>query len=168
MSKNKSKIFKLYKEVNLPENVIEHCKVVAERALELSTRFNNVDRELVLSGALLHDIGRSKTHGIDHGIVGAKILRKKGYPEEIIRIVERHIGAGIPKNEAIKLGLPPKDYIPETLEEKIVAHADNLVNGNKKVDIHYVLKKWESKFGRDHPAIKRLKKLHKELTGEDV
>lgn len=97
MSKNKSKIFKLYKEVNLPENVIEHCKVVAERALELSTRFNNVDRELVLSGALLHDIGRSKTHGIDHGIVGAKILRKKGYPEEIIRIVERHIGAGIPK-----------------------------------------------------------------------
>jgi len=152
----------LLKEVGCPQWVINHSKKVAEKALEMSKNFK-VDKELIKEAALLHDIGRCKTNSIQHGIIGARILKEKGYPKQIIKIVERHVGAGIPKEEAILLGLPPKDYIPVTLEEKIVAHADNLINGEKEVDISFVLKKWKKRLGEDHPAIERLKKLHREL-----
>ena len=82
---------------------------------------------------------------------------------EIIKITTRHIGAGIPSKEAEVLGLPPGDYMPNTLEEKIVAHADNLINGTLEVDLDFVIKKWEKKFGKESSAIIRLKNLHNEL-----
>jgi uncharacterized protein len=103
------------------------------------------------------------TDGIYHAVLGAEILKSEGYPLEVIKIVERHIGAGIPKKEAIKMGLPPKDFIPHTLEEKIVAHADNLLHGDQEVDIDFVIKKWSSRMGKEHPSIERLIKLHKEI-----
>ncbi len=62
---------------------------------------------------------------------GRKIVKQYGYPEEVQNIVERHIGAGITEEESVKLGLPKKSYIPQTIEEKIVAHADNLLSGTK-------------------------------------
>jgi len=73
------------------------------------------------------DIGRAKTHGLDHAIVGAEILRKRGIDERICLIVERHLGAGILAPEAAEIGLPQKDMMPQTLAEKIVSHADNLI-----------------------------------------
>lgn len=48
-----------------------------------------------------------------------------------MNIIERHIGAGISRDEAAELGLPAGDYIPLTIEEKIIAHADNLVSGSR-------------------------------------
>jgi uncharacterized protein len=119
--------------------------------------------ELVKKGALLHDIGRCMTDGIYHAVVGAEILKSEGYPLELIRIVERHIGAGIPKEEAIEMGLPPKDFMPHTIEEKIVAHADNLLHGDQEVDIDFVIEKWSSRMGKGHPSIERLIKLHEEI-----
>ena len=61
------------------------------------------------------------------------------------------------------LGLPPMDYMPLTFEEKIVAHADNLINGTLEVDLKFVIEKWGNKFGNNHPSITRLKKLHEEV-----
>ena len=101
-----------------------------------------VDMELVKTGALLHDIGRSQTNGIKHAVVGAELLKERGFPWEVVNIVERHIGAGISREEAKVLGLPPKDYLPLTLEEKLVAHADNLIHGTQEVDLEFVIKKW--------------------------
>ena len=150
-----------------PENVVNHCIAVSEYAYELALAIKNrgyeVDVELVKLGGLLHDIGRSKTHGIEHGVVGAEILRELGFDEKLALIAERHIGAGITKEEAIELGLPPKDYIPITLEEKIVAHADNLIFGTKRVEINDVIKKFEKKLGRNHPSIKRIILLNDEI-----
>jgi len=150
-----------------PENVVEHCIAVSEYAYELALAIKNkgyeVDVELVKLGGLLHDIGRSKTHGIEHGVVGAEILRELGFDEKLALIAERHIGAGITKGEAIDLGLPPKDYIPITLEEKIVAHADNLIFGTKRVEINDVIKKFEKRLGRNHPSIKRIILLNDEI-----
>jgi len=127
------------------EGVIGHVKKVRDYALEIA-REAGADLELVEAGALLHDIGRSKTHGIDHAVVGAEILRREGVDPRIVRIVERHVGAGITKEEARWLGLPPKDYIPQTLEEKIVCHADNLTGDRRRINIHEALdkalKKW--------------------------
>jgi uncharacterized protein len=120
-------------------DIIEHCRAVAECAKQIAMAISenakrkgqpmNIDIDAVFLGALLHDIGRSKTHGIGHAIAGAKIAVENGLDDKIIKIIERHIGAGIPKEEAPGLGLPEKDYLPVTIEEKIVAHADNLIFG---------------------------------------
>ena len=122
-------------------DVIEHCKTVAEYARQIAIYIRkraekkgqsiNIDVDVVYLGGLLHDIGRAKTHGIGHAVAGAAIAIENGLDDKLVNIIERHIGAGIPKKEAVGLGLPKKDYVPVTIEEKIVAHADNLVFGNK-------------------------------------
>jgi uncharacterized protein len=150
------------------ENVVMHCLAVSNYAYELGLKIKNngynINLELVILGALLHDIGRSKTHGISHGIEGAKILREHNFEEELALIAERHIGAGIPKNEAIELGLPPKDYIPISLEEKLVAHCDNLISGTKRVDIDFVVNKFKKRIGvENHPSIQRILDLNDEI-----
>jgi uncharacterized protein len=158
----------ILKDFNCPPHIIEHSKAVSAKAQDMASNFMNktgssIDMEQIETGALLHDIGRTKTHTIKHAIEGAEILKSLKLPEEIIKITAKHIGAGIPLNEAKQLGLPPGDYMPHTLEEKIVAHADNLINGTIEVELEFVINKWEKIFGVDHPAIKRLKKLDNEL-----
>ena len=121
--------------------VIEHCQAVAAYAREIAMDIRisalekkaqvKIDIDLVYIGGLLHDIGRSRTHGISHAVEGTKIAIENCLDEKLINIIERHIGAGIPEGEAAALGLPAKDYMPLTLEEKIVAHADNLISGTR-------------------------------------
>jgi uncharacterized protein len=153
----------LLKQEGTPNNVIEHCEAVYKKAMEIAANFDNVDEDLIRKGALLHDIGRSKTHDITHAIEGVKIAQNYGYDKDVLNIIERHIGAGITENEAEKLGLPVKSYIPQTLEEKIVAHADNLVSGSKEVDIDFVIKKWKRRIDDSDDNIERLLKLDEEL-----
>ncbi len=154
---------KLLERENTPENVIEHCKAVCRKAMKIATNFDNADKDLIRKGALLHDIGRSKTHGITHAIVGVEIARKYGYGDDVLNIIERHIGAGITAEEAAELGLPEKSYVPVTLEEKIVAHADNLISGTEEVDIDFVIAKWKRKIKNSDDNIKRLIELDDEL-----
>lgn len=154
---------KILKQEETPENVIEHSKAVYKKAMVIAANFKNADKDLIKKRALLHDIGRSKTHGISHAVEGAKIVKQYGYPEEVQNIVERHIGAGITEEESVKLGLPKKSYIPQTIEEKIVAHADNLLSGTKDVDIDFDIAKWKRKIDKPEENIKRLIELDNEL-----
>lgn len=154
---------KILKQEETPENVIEHSKAVYKKAMVIAANFKNADKDLIKKGALLHDIGRSKTHGISHAVEGAKIVKQYGYPEEVQNIVEKHIGAGITEEESVKLGLPKKSYIPQTIEEKIVAHADNLLSGTKDVDIDFDIAKWKRKIDKPEENIKRLIELDNEL-----
>ena len=157
----------LYK-VGCSPSVIRHCKSVSNLAVKLATRArlkngDNVNVELVKIGGLLHDIGRSKTHKIDHGLVGADIVRSFGLPDSIIHIVERHVGAGIPADEAVKLGLPNRDFIPETLEEKIVSYADKLIENNHEVSYDEALKSLSSKFGDTNAMVNRFRQIYTQL-----
>lgn len=153
----------LLKKEKTPENVIEHSKAVYNKAMKIASNFNQADLDLIRKGALLHDIGRSKTHGITHAIVGAEIARSYGYGQDVLNIIERHIGAGITESEAVKLGLPAKSYVPQTLEEKIVAHADNLISGSEEVDVDFVIAKWRRRIEDPDDNIERLLKLDEEL-----
>ena len=153
----------MLKKENTPENVIEHSIAVYRKAMKIATNFDNADENLIKKGALLHDIGRSKTHGITHAIEGVKIAERYGYDKDVLNIIERHIGAGITEKEAEKLGLPVKSYLPETLEEKIVAHADNLISGSKEVDIDFVIEKWKRRIEDSEDNIERLIQLDNEL-----
>ncbi len=155
---------KILKSLNCPDRLIDHSVAVCKKALKLSSNFD-VDIELLKTGALFHDVGRCRTNGIDHAMVGAEMLKKFGFSDEISNIALRHIGAGIPEEEAKLLGLPPNNYIPITLEEKIVAHADNLVHWNVEVNIDFTIKKWNEKLGEKHPSITRIIELHKEICG---
>jgi uncharacterized protein len=163
-----NRCLKALNDYNCPPNVVAHSKAVSKKAVKIAENYSKktdatVDMEQVKYGALVHDIGRSKTHSIQHAVVGAEILSDLNFPECYINITLKHIGAGIPCDEAEELGLPKKNYIPSTIEEKIVAQADNLISGTDEVDLIFVLNKWVDKFGINHPAINRIKKLHEDL-----
>ena len=149
--------------------VVEHCLQVTGVAMRLAEVFRErgfeVDLALVEAGALLHDLGRSRTHGIRHGVVGGELARGMGLPEPLVRVIERHIGAGIPDEEAEELGFPRGNYVPESLEEKIVAYADKLVEGGREVEFEVTLGKMAEELGGDHPALGRLRALRDEIVG---
>ena len=67
-----------------PPKVISHCELVADVALEISDKLERkglkIDRKLVEAGALLHDLGRSKTHNVDHGVIGANLAELANLP----------------------------------------------------------------------------------------
>ncbi|MEE9151598.1 MAG: HDIG domain-containing metalloprotein [Thermoplasmata archaeon] len=143
------------------ENVVRHSLAVEDLALRIAGLVD-ADKKLVSISALLHDIGRARTHGIRHAVEGAKMARELGLPENVILVIERHIGAGITRDEASRLGLPVKDYVPRTLEEKILAHADNLIEESKKMPVREVVRRFEE-LGFQNVAEKILA-LHKELS----
>jgi uncharacterized protein len=159
---------KLLSESGCSKKVIAHCKAVSSLAVKFANyckqRGLKVDVELVEVGALLHDIGRSKTHNVNHGIVGVEIAKSLNLPQSIISIIAHHVGGGITSEEAKKLGWPVKDYLPTTLEEKIVSYADKLIEGLKVVPIEKTLQGLSIDLGENHPAIARIKRLHEELS----
>lgn len=159
---NKEECLQILEKTNCPQKVIQHSKKVRDIALKIASKIPSADLKTVEAGALLHDIGRSKTHQIKHITEGVKTAEKLGLPRKIIKIIERHGGAGISKEEAPKLGLPPKDYTPKTLEEKIVCHADNLTCNSKKQKIEKQIEKALQEHHKKYAL--RLMKLHKELS----
>jgi uncharacterized protein len=118
------------REAGCSEKVIAHCRAVRDVALEYARRNTLVAVNLVREGAMLHDIGRGASHTILHAQRGADLLRAQG-----ISIVECHTGAGLTADECTILRLSPRDCMPMTTEEKIVTHADNLIEGRKRVII---------------------------------
>jgi uncharacterized protein len=118
--------------------VIDHARAVTDLALRFAES-PLVNRDLLLAGAMLHDIGRGVTQGIDHAQRGAALARALALDERIVAIIERHIGAGMTADECSIERLVPRDCIPETVEEKIVANADNLVYGDRQVTIEETL-----------------------------
>jgi len=149
--------------------VLNHSKAVQKVALKIAKEILEnsyyVDLDLIKTASLLHDIGRlitEKKDMIQHGVNGAEILIKEKLPEEAL-VAARHIGAGITKQdiEEQKLNLPKKDYMPETIEEKIITHADNLIAKDKEIKpekaIERLRKEVNDKIG------KRAKDLYEEI-----
>lgn len=137
---------RIWEKYGLEENVRRHCIAVANLALKIAENVENngyiVDKDAVFLGALLHDIGRAITHDpFQHFLKSAEILRVEGVEEKIVKIAERHFSAGITAEEARKLGLPEKNYLPESLEEKIVSFADNITFGSKNVDFESFIRR---------------------------
>lgn len=150
--------------------VLEHSQAVKNIALiiakEIKKRKHPVDLNLIKIGSLLHDIGRFKYPPWDkkmirHGYWGGQILRKEGLLKEA-KIAERHLGAGISKEEIIKgkLFLPKKDFLPKTIEEKVIAYVDNLIFQDRLGEILEVADKFK---GLPVSVKKRLVQLHNEI-----
>jgi uncharacterized protein (TIGR00295 family) len=144
------------------KDVITHCRAVSELAVEIALRIDGADVELVRAGGLLHDLGRARTHGIGHAVEGVKIAKELGLPDEITGIIRNHIGAGLPADEAAAMGLPSEEFMPVTIEQKIVAHADNMIDYFQPLPVSNVIHKLTEK---GHlKAVERIKLLHDELS----
>ena len=154
------------REAGCSKEVIRHCLAVERVALSIARQIranrHRVDLKLVGLGALLHDIGRARTHGIRHGVEGAEILRGLGLGR-FEKFAERHLGAGISADEARGLGLPARDFMPRTLEEKVVTYADKLAMGSRRTSYERALDWFRSELGPEHPATERFKQLHSEI-----
>ena len=151
-----------------PAWVTKHCRCVEALAAAMCDcaldAGLDVDADLVRQGALLHDIGRSLVQDVRHASTGADLLRKDGpgvWDERLVLVVERHTGAGIDAQEAKTLGLPVRDYTPRSIEEKIVAHADNLYSGETRLTLADLQAKYKAK-GLPK-AWRKIETLHDEL-----
>ena len=173
-----------------------HSQCVAEKALAILDHYvkvstahpgssiepQKIDRQLVLDGAMLHDIGicRCDAPGIlcegsepyiCHGTIGAEMIRE--YLAELkqenvnlsalnleacARICERHTGAGLTAQNIIDQQLPilpVRDLLPETPEEKLVCLADKFFSksGDPSIEKDFArVKRSMQKFGADSEA----------------
>ena len=148
-----------------------HAVLVTNKALKIATKLqlNQEQLTFIEEAAMLHDIGVIKVQCkkmacqgtlpyIAHGLAGAEILRQEGLPRHAL-VAERHVGVGLTKKEIIdrNLPLPPQDYLPLSIEEKIITYADlffskresTLWHEDQPADIMAELKT----FGQDQVAI---------------
>ncbi len=118
--------------------VFTHCMIVSDITKQLIKDSSlEIDAEVAITGALLHDIGvyhyfdnngelllgkKSVAHGVD----SEEILKSEGLPESIWRIGSHHTGIYLSEQDVIdqELPVPIKDYSPRTAEELIVMYAD--------------------------------------------
>lgn len=119
----------LLRQAGMNEEDLGHSLAVAERALDIAGRTGaDLDMNFIARGALFHDLGKVRTHGLEHGEIGAALGAELGLPEEIQAIMKKHIRGGMTRAEALELGLPDIDYTLHRLEERIIIYADRLVD----------------------------------------
>ena len=154
--------------------LLTHSAMVARKALAVADAARlDVDRDFVYNAAMLHDIGIFRCdapgiycHGsepyIRHGVIGAELMRREGL-EGYARVCERHTGSGLTAKEIAETGmpLPPMDFLPETLEEKLICYADKFFSksGDPREEKSLErVRKAMSKFGSD--SLARFDALH--------
>jgi len=140
------------------EIVLCHSLEVLSKSIEIVNKkkmYDQIDFDLIISGSILHDIGTFEflenkspnSEYIRHGVVGAEILRKEGLEKEAL-IAERHTGAGLTSEEIIANGwaLPHEDFLPVSLEEKIICYSDKFSSKTpgKKDTSETILKEFEN------------------------
>jgi len=146
--------YEMLKETGTFEHIKEHSETVTRVAKEIAQRLNsagkNIDIELVVAAALLHDVTKTRSleTGEDHAETGAELIRGKGYVD-VSEIVRQHVRLDDePGNETIT-------------EAEIVNYADKRVIDREIVDLKerrdYILKRYADLF--DDPG--ELEKIFK-------
>ncbi|MBL7055479.1 HDIG domain-containing protein [Candidatus Woesearchaeota archaeon] len=150
---SKEECLKLLVSNETPANVIEHCKAVCKVAEEtvdkLISEGFNVNKDLVIAGALLHDIERHKKN---HVQVGADLVKSLGFPE-VAEVISKHSLYEIEEKEFLK-----------TVEEKIVFYADKRVKGPEIVSLQERFEDLEKRYKENFDKeLAFTKKLEEEL-----
>ncbi|MCK5695619.1 MAG: HDIG domain-containing protein [Desulfobacula sp.] len=149
--------------------LVEHSQIVTEKSLEIANSLThlNLNFKFIKTAAMLHDIGIFQTNArsigcngdspyICHGYLGRKLLDEQGLAPEYGLVCERHIGAGITKENIISnnLPLPQRDMIPISIEEKIICVADKYhskspKHANRKITTIQIIEELE-KINKNH------------------
>jgi len=157
--------------------LVTHSEQVRDRALQVCDAHPawNVNRTFVEEAAMLHDIGiiycdAPKIHCvgshkyIEHGYLGAELLRKEGLPQHAL-VAERHTGSGITMEQVIRedLPIPVQDYLPVSLEERIICYADKFYSKSHLGEEVALSKIRENIWKYGHDAILRWERLEREM-----
>jgi len=134
------------------DNIRHHSLVVARLAAQIQEGLSTVapnhaqaDRNLVISGALLHDIAKTPclNSNCDHAKVGGEICRSHGYPE-IAAIVEQHV---------LLWEYEPGRYADGIFTAReIVYYADKRVRHNAVVNLDQRLEYILKHYGKGNPT----------------
>lgn len=163
------------------EIYMRHCRSVADFALEINKHLNPpLDPAEVEAAAMLHDIGMFLTdspkiecHGnakyIQHGPLGAELLRSLGVSDEIANVAERHTGAGITVEDIESQNLPmeKRDYSPRTTLEKLICYADKFYSKSGSMDRKTMEEVRQSMAKLSENTLKRFEILHAEFGEKD-
>jgi uncharacterized protein len=119
--------FNMFKEFDLPQNIINHCLIVNKISVFLAKKLiekgENINLDLLDKASLLHDLDKMLTlKSVEHGKKSQEILTKKGYPE-IGHLVNMHTFKYLIDNSF------------QTIEEKIINYADKRVKHEKIVSL---------------------------------
>lgn len=153
----------------LYELLILHSTQVTEMAIKIAVDKPtlNVDIKFIEAAGMIHDIGIylcnapdiycMGTHRyIEHGYLGADIVRKEGYPKHAL-ICERHTGIGLSREQIIQANLPVphKDMRPTSIEEILLCYADKFYSKSTPNQIKSVeqITQELQRFGYDHVYI---------------
>ena len=155
----KDECLKILKEQNVPDNIVAHLKAVHDFSMKvcdlLEKKYINVNRDLVIAGALLHDV--KKTSPNDHIIEGYELVKSLGFPE-VAQLIKKH---GLAH-------LNNPDFVPKTWEEKIVFYADKRCKGNKVVSLEERFGYIKKRYNKDsiEKELEFTKRIEKELLGD--
>jgi len=129
---------------SVPDAVIAHCKAVASVALSIVDKMNrcgfNIDRELLLSAALLHDLAKGRS---DHAAESARIIRAMGYPA-IAGLVETHMDIMAGEGEEVSAA-------------EVLYLADKLVSGDRVVPLQDRFGRAVDRYGDNAEAADRIR-----------
>lgn len=153
-----------YTSTDLYRVLVVHSQHVRDKALEVDAKHPelNLNTGFIAEAAMLHDLGIFLCHApgihchgthqyIEHGYLGADILRKEGLPRHAL-VCERHTGMGLSLKTIVnkKLPLPERDMIPESMEEKVICYADKFYSKTKLNEAHSVdhIRRMLANFGK--------------------
>lgn len=157
---------------------LKHCRSVAQLAMSIATEKGlALDPATIEEAAMLHDIGVFMTDApgihcygtepyICHGTLGASLLHREGVAEEIARVAERHTGSGLTAQEieARNLPLPRRDFMPETLLERLVCYADKFYSKSGNMEQKPLDRVRQSIARHGEAAAARFEQLHREFS----
>ena len=165
---DRDECLRMLRDAGCEENVIEHCQLVEIVALGFARAINErqrdlIDEGLVSAGALLHDLGRCKTHELEHVVWSVQLAQEANVDPAVVEIIRCHVGGGLTPYDAEQLGLPAWNMMPDTWEEKVVNHADSLVGDMGR----RTLKRTLQHIRRVGTPMwyKRVRELHRQLSG---
>jgi len=161
----------------------KHSVSVTDLALKINMTLHlGLDESQIRTAAMLHDIGIFLTdaegigcHGSEpylrHGILGADLLRKEGFPEWCASVAERHTGAGISRDDIVDMNLPlplDRNLMPTALLERLICYADKFYSKSGDMKRKSLERVRLSMTKHSKSTIDRFEKLYEEFGAYDT
>lgn len=144
MNVDRDKAWQLVNEFTENQNLIRHMLAV-EAAMRAYARRHDEDEELWGIVGLVHDFDYEQNPGLSvegHPVTGAKILRERGWPEEVIHAVLSHASeyTGVPPESRMEQVLGAVDDLTGFLVAVALVRPSKDI---RDVKLKSVRKKWK-------------------------
>jgi putative nucleotidyltransferase with HDIG domain len=144
--KNRADAWQLVNEYTESSSLIKHMLAV-EAAMRAYARRFGADEELWATVGLVHDFDYEQNPDLSvegHPVTGSKILRERGWPEEIIRAVLSHASeyTGVPRETPMEKALWAADELTGLITAVALVRPSKSIHD---VKVKSVRKKWKDR-----------------------